>query len=560
MSDAGGPDRARLPVAAHRHPAVRRGALVLGAIAPGALAGVFLAGLLFFLNPLWPFSPGPVAHAVARYATILGLASLALILPWTWRQPSLASRVVPWSLVGVFWAAGCAAWVHASLFSLYLPPGINQRLIKAALWLSLAGVATFYTVLVHAVRRRRLGPRSHLWLAALTVLTVYAVFERREAFDPPVPLPPRPSSVERAERPSLLVVGLSGATLDVVLPLAEQGQLPFFAELMRAGTYGRLRSLEPTRSRPLWTTVATGKLPFRHGVVSDRFFPAGFVAEGEVFRLLPLGLGFETWGLPGGAVPHSSTRPLLSLPIWSILDRLGLQTSLAGWPGAAPPSNGIAVSSDAGAAPSSSADPLELALRPDLDVLMDAGRWLAGEGASSTSPRFAFVHLASLEEVSRQTFGGFSAVQFDGRQDADSAAAARELGRAYATIDDRLARTWKGLPEPKLLAVVSPYGVRTLSSFERLRSLSPGASSLEGRISGGPDGVLLLLGPGVQVGRFLSRAAASDVVPTLLYAIGFPAALDFDGRVLTDAFTSEHLARHPLSFIPSYETTRSLPR
>lgn len=541
-------------------PRVRRLLSLLAAIAPGALAGTFVAGLLFFLNPLWPFEPGPVARVVLRYATILGLASMALILPWTWRRPSLSGRIVPWSLLAVFSLAATAAWVHASLFSLYLPPGINQRLIKAALWLSIAALATFYTVLLRTIRRRRLGPRSRLWLVVLTALTVYAVFERREAFDPPQPLPPRPSSVESAQRPSLLVVGLSAATLDVILPLAEQGQLPFFAELLRGGAYGRLRSFEPTRSLPLWTTLATGKYPFRHGVLADRFFPAGFVEPAEVFRLVPIGLGFERWGLSGGALPYSAEQSLLSLPLWSILDRLGLRVELIGWPGVEPASPARDPGDRAAtAAPRLRGDELAAELAPDLDALRRAGSWLASDEAGSAKPRFAFVYLPALERISVRTFGGFSAVQFDGRQDPAAAAAARELSRAYAEIDDRLGRTWKALPDPKLLAVVSPYGVRTPDTLEQLGSLSPGTTWLGGRIEGGPDGIFLLSGPGVQVGRFLSRAAAPDIVPTLLYAIGFPAALDFDGRVLTEAFTADSLARQPLSFIPSYETTRALP-
>jgi len=43
-------------------------------------------------------------------------------------------------------------------------------------------------------------------------------------------------------------------------------------------------------------------------------------------------------------------------------------------------------------------------------------------------------------------------------------------------------------------------------------------------------------------------------VPTLLYALGLPSARDFDGRVLTEAFTPAFLARRPLTFVPSYET------
>ena len=51
------------------------------------------------------------------------------------------SKSMPWGLVIAFATAGTLHWVHASVFDFYLPAGINRRLIKAALWLSLAAVA-----------------------------------------------------------------------------------------------------------------------------------------------------------------------------------------------------------------------------------------------------------------------------------------------------------------------------------------------------------------------------------------------------------------------------------
>lgn len=535
---------------------MRRALLVLNAFVPGALAGTFLAGLLFFLNPLWPFEPGPVARAVARYGALLGSVSLVAILPWIWRRPARSRWVVPWALVGVFSIAGAAAWIHAARFSLYLPPGINQRLIKAALWLSLAGLIAFYTLLAHVVRRRALGLRSRLGLGVLAALTVYAVFERREAFDPPRDAAPRPSSIESLRRPSLLVVGLSSASLDVILPLAEKGQLPFFGELLRGGAYGRLTSLEPTRSRPLWSTLVTAKLPFRHGVVADRVYSAHFVDPGAEFRLVPVGMGFERWGLVGGVLPQSEHGSLRSLPLWTIVERLGLEALPVGWPDGAAGTTGLdpTVRGEPDSAPPAAAPGLEADLARDVEALRGAGRWLADREARG--PRLAFVHLPALEQISRRTFGGFSAVQFSGRQDPESVAAARSLGRAYALVDDQLGRLWHSLPEPRILAVLSPYGIREAAAWERWLSLSPRSGVLEGRIGGAPDGVFLLRGPGIQAGYFLSRPSLVDVVPTLLYSMGFPAALDFDGRVLTEAFTADFLARHPLSFVPSYETTR----
>ncbi|MEM8997374.1 MAG: hypothetical protein AAGF23_21500, partial [Acidobacteriota bacterium] len=45
-----------------------------------------------------------------------------------------------------------------------------------------------------------------------------------------------------------------------------------------------------------------------------------------------------------------------------------------------------------------------------------------------------------------------------------------------------------------------------------------------------------------------------DLVPTLLYGLGFPVARDLDGLVLTGLFDTTFVARRPLSFVPSYET------
>ena len=62
----------------------------------------------------------------------------------------------------------------------------------------------------------------------------------------------------------------------------------------------------------------------------------------------------------------------------------------------------------------------------------------------------------------------------------------------------------------------------------------------------------MFLGEGVQPGS-IRPAELVDMVPTLLYGLGFPIARDLDGAVLTTAFGTAFLARRPLTFLPSYE-------
>ncbi len=67
-------------------------------------------------------------------------------------------------------------------------------------------------------------------------------------------------------RRAVLIIGLDGATLDVVGPLAAAGRLPRLAALMQRGSWGPLRSTLPAATFPAWTSFMTGTNPGRHGV------------------------------------------------------------------------------------------------------------------------------------------------------------------------------------------------------------------------------------------------------------------------------------------------------
>lgn len=64
----------------------------------------------------------------------------------------------------------------------------------------------------------------------------------------------------------LLIVGLDGATLDLIKPWAAQGHLPTLAGLIDSGVTGLLESTLPPVTSPAWPTFMTGKNPGKHGV------------------------------------------------------------------------------------------------------------------------------------------------------------------------------------------------------------------------------------------------------------------------------------------------------
>ena len=64
----------------------------------------------------------------------------------------------------------------------------------------------------------------------------------------------------------VLLLGIDGATRTVMDPLMEQGRLPNFAKLRDRGVYAALATREPTISPIIWTSIATGKVPEKHGI------------------------------------------------------------------------------------------------------------------------------------------------------------------------------------------------------------------------------------------------------------------------------------------------------
>src|SRR5215813_2846442 len=64
----------------------------------------------------------------------------------------------------------------------------------------------------------------------------------------------------------VVILGLDGATFDLILPWVQSGKLPHFAQLLHQGISGRLRSTVPPMSPPAWNSFMTGKNPGKHGI------------------------------------------------------------------------------------------------------------------------------------------------------------------------------------------------------------------------------------------------------------------------------------------------------
>jgi len=76
----------------------------------------------------------------------------------------------------------------------------------------------------------------------------------------------------------VLIIGLDGATWDLIRPWIEDGKLPMLRKLMKGGAWGILQSTIPPWTIPAWCSMTTGKNP------SKLCFSTFMIKQGYTFR------------------------------------------------------------------------------------------------------------------------------------------------------------------------------------------------------------------------------------------------------------------------------------
>ena len=120
----------------------------------------------------------------------------------------------------------------------------------------------------------------------------------------------------------VIVLGFDGADWDFIDPLIAEGHLPNFKLLKEKGAWARLKSMKPTLSAVIWTTIATGKRMEKHGIVDWLYLQK-----------------------KGIKVPYNSSERR-EPAIWEILSEAGKSSAVINWYVSYPPDhiNGIVIS------------------------------------------------------------------------------------------------------------------------------------------------------------------------------------------------------------------------
>jgi predicted AlkP superfamily phosphohydrolase/phosphomutase len=121
------------------------------------------------------------------------------------------------------------------------------------------------------------------------------------------------SNLNGSRTARVYVIGLDGATWDILNPLIKQGKLPVFKKLKENSTWARLQTFEPTLSDVVWTSIATGKSMLKHGIV-DWFY----INKNKI------------------QVPYSSSNKRTPA-IWEMMDEKGRSSVVLSWRVTDPP-------------------------------------------------------------------------------------------------------------------------------------------------------------------------------------------------------------------------------
>ena len=351
--------------------------------------------------------------------------------------------------------------------------------------------------------------------------------------------------------------------------------MPVLSSLVQRGAMGNLASIEPLLSPIVWTSVATGKLPHKHGVL-------GFVEPVPV----------EENGLVEGIRPVGS-RTRQTRALWNMLTEAGLKAHVVGWFASHPAEeiSGVCVSerfplplslrpdhwAPAGSSitPAAAADwleelrvhPLEIegeALLPFIpgaagldqsdpataERLTELARILAKAASLQAAATailereewdFLGLYFQALDEMGHH-FMPYHPPVLPGTDPDEAAAYGGVMEMTYRFHDRMLGHLLEQAGPDVTAIVVSDHGFESGAA-------RPGMVANDHATMAGWHrryGIIAMSGPGIAAGERIYGGSVLDITPTILHLLGLPVGEDMDGKVLVAALDEPGtVARRP---------------
>jgi predicted AlkP superfamily phosphohydrolase/phosphomutase/tetratricopeptide (TPR) repeat protein len=371
-------------------------------------------------------------------------------------------------------------------------------------------------------------------------------------------------------RKKVLLIGWDAADWQIINPLMKKGLMPTLKSFLEEAAYGNIATLDPPYSPMLWTTIATGKHAFDHGVL-------GFT------ELLPDGTGIR---------PISAHSRKVKA-IWNILNQEGYTSNVVSWWPSNPVDgiNGVMVSDFYQQARSKYDEPwpmvagttnkpelegvlADLRIHPDeltfahMEPMIPAlGKLNIKEDKILLKAVNILAHAATVHNATtyllEETEWDFMAVYHDaidhmchlamkyrppqlkGISDEDFENYQHLVDGMYRFHDMMLARVLDLIDDTTYVLLLSDHGFRNDSTRLVKVPVGPATPAIEHR----PYGIIALRGPGIKKGEQIFGSSLVDIMPTLLQLFDLPVAADMPGQVLYNAFEKTP----KVTSIPSWE-------
>ncbi len=578
------------------------------ALMAGALVGAYVSLLVLQLNPMVQLNSMAVARLVLTWAAFYGVHATAFFYGLIVLRQLFAVEVRPPGWISLRLLAGfgfialslsaIVTWLNLHGFRSVLGPDASSRMTDGAVVVSICAAICGCLALVQAGVHKGRGMIAAVFAATIAVSLAGPLYLRGlgESTPPPRrPVPPQLAPAESSARVHMIL--LDGASLDFIAPNAAGGRFPNFARLLDTGAVMHLATLRPTQPAPVWTAVATGKLPYKTSVYSA----ARYVVPGsnQPLDLLP-DFCFAQALVRLGLIEEEErdSDAVRARPIWELLSRYGISAGVIDWPLTYPAHgvNGYLVSDEFlhrdptsllasigepplayppevveeariarlqaappeqttvafAAGPASAARPRE-GRAPELALAADVAAGQIAQVFSELRPaQFTAVRYPGIDAVGHYYLRYAMPRAFGDVSDEERLQHGRVLEQYYTYLDGIIGRAMASLGPEDLLLVVSGFGMEPLSLGKRVLERIVGDRDLSGSHERAPDGFVIAFGRQVAKGDF-PRASVVDVVPTVLYYFGLPIARDLDGFARTDIFTPEFTDRRPITFIPVYD-------
>lgn len=374
-----------------------------------------------------------------------------------------------------------------------------------------------------------------------------------------------------------LLIGWDAADWKIMRPLIDAGHMPNMKRFLDEGTSGNVSTLQPALSPMLWTSIATGKLADKHGILGfaepdeKTGKPRPVTSTGR--RCKALWNIVSDAGRPAGAVNWYASHPAEPVTGFIVTDRfaqpigpLKPDEPLLGWPtvpGSVWPEDDLETLAAVRVHPAMIDQAMVRAFIPAADD-PESFKWPKVSELRALLAHCTSIHNAATAYIAERPWD-FLGIYYDAidrfahafmeyhppRMEHVSAEDYERysgvMDACYRYHDLMLGRLMKLIDDETAVCIVSDHGFHC----DHLRP--SGSSAIrDGRPVAWhrPQGVLAFWGPGIRKDSTLFGASLLDITPTILNALGMANAEDMDGRPLMQIWDTQP---ESIERVPSYE-------